>query len=159
MYFFASSSISGATSTPDNFQVINQNPSATTLRVVWNASSGATSYDIWQNCSSGSIVNTGNTFRDFTNLTPGQTYSYRVVAKNSSGSSPPTLCLSRTLPDYPPSLSSPSNGNTGVSATPTFQWQSSPNNSSLYLLQINTSNNYHELIHCFLLLLLGQYCL
>jgi len=134
------SKTSGTLTAPANFQILNYGP--TTLRAAWDASAGATSYDLWQNCGSSSKINTTNTYYDFTSLTPGQTYQYLVEAKNST-SKAATSCSSGTLPDYPPSLSSPTNGASGIATSnPAFSWSNSPNNSQFYLIQISDNSNF-----------------
>ena len=55
------------------------------VQLTWTASSNATSYDVYRD---GSVYSTGVTqlsFLSSANLTRGQTYSYYVIAKNSTG--------------------------------------------------------------------------
>jgi pimeloyl-ACP methyl ester carboxylesterase len=133
---------SGTFSAPNNFKILNYGP--TSLQATWDASIGATSYDIWQNCSSSSKLNTTNLYYDFTGLTPGQTYQYLVEAKNGT-SKAATSCENGTLPDYPPSLSSPSNSANGIAVSDVnFTWSNSPNNSSLYTIQISDNSNFNN---------------
>jgi fibronectin type 3 domain-containing protein len=61
------------------------------IRVTWNASSGATSYDVFRaNSFSGKkvkVTTTSKTLFDDTNLSCDEDYYYWVMAKNSAGSS------------------------------------------------------------------------
>jgi len=69
--------------------------SSSSIALSWNAVSGASSYDIYS-CSGVFIANsTGNSFT-VTGLTPLINYSYKVVAKNSSGSSGYSSCADAT---------------------------------------------------------------
>ncbi len=55
------------------------------IRLNWTSTSGATSYDVYRNFA---VYTTGLTGTQFINtaVTPGTTYSYSVLARNSSGS-------------------------------------------------------------------------
>ena len=85
-------------------------PTPISLSVSWNASSGSTSYQLYQDTSSSGSFATkvydgsGTSFVDFT-VSPGSTYYYKVRATNSSASS---------------GLSGASNG---VEAFGTINWQ------------------------------------
>ncbi|OYU95797.1 MAG: hypothetical protein CFE21_11710 [Bacteroidetes bacterium B1(2017)] len=125
--------------TPTNFQVLNYG--AQTLRAVWDATSWGTNFIIYQNCT-GTIVNTTNNYFDFTSLSPGQSFQYKIKGTNIFDTSLATSCISKLVPDSPPNLTSPSNLASSVSTTPTFQWQSSPNNAPYYQFEINTTSDF-----------------
>lgn len=78
------------------------------ITLTWNAASGATSYRVFRSTTPtfGSTPLVTRTSRSYTNtgLTIGTTYYYRVVARNSSGDSPPSATVSAT-PIGPPSAS------------------------------------------------------
>lgn len=74
------------------------------ISLAWSASSGASSYEIYRN---GSLVGTSNT-TSYTNtgLTAGTSYTYTIIAVNSSGSkssasSPLTVSTSGNATTYP----------------------------------------------------------
>ena len=76
----------------------------TSLTVSWTASTGATSYNLYED---GSKVETGitGTSYDVTGLTPGSGYSFYVTAVNSAGESQPSASiLATTLPTAPEGL-------------------------------------------------------
>ncbi len=60
-------------------------PPAPAVMLTWTSSAGATSYDIYKNGSYRTTV-TSTSFDNNANVLAGQTYSYYVIAKNSSGS-------------------------------------------------------------------------
>ncbi|MCC6722416.1 MAG: fibronectin type III domain-containing protein [Bacteroidia bacterium] len=139
------STAGGSLTAPTNFKVSNNSP--TSLRLTWDASTGASSYDIWQNCNSSSKINTTNTYYDFTGLTPGQTYGYLVEAKNAT-SKAATSCENATLPDYPPNLSSPANGANGIAVSNVkFSWSNSLTNPVLYNFQLSENSNFTSIIY------------
>ncbi len=61
------------------------------VRIIWNASSGATSYTVYRSTSANGsysqINKTSNTFASDNNVTLGKTYYYKVKASNSAGTS------------------------------------------------------------------------
>ena len=61
------------------------NGTASQIRLNWTATSGATSYDVYRN---GAVYTTGLTGTQFINtaVTAGTTYSYAILARNSTGS-------------------------------------------------------------------------
>jgi beta-glucanase (GH16 family) len=83
---------SGGPAAPTGLSAINGS-TATDIVLTWNASSGATSYQIWRgttaNTSSATDIDSDvtSTTYDDTNVTVGTTYFYWVVASNSSGNS------------------------------------------------------------------------
>jgi hypothetical protein len=77
---------------PGSFTLSNESPIcditppvAPALRLNWTSSSGAASYDLYRNGSLYSTGLVGTTFYNNANLTAGQTYTYFVRARNSSG--------------------------------------------------------------------------
>lgn len=112
----------------------------TTLK--WDASQGATHYnvEISQGGNTGFMQNVTNTSVLLTNLQCGLTYSWKVQAVNTAGSSnwsetrsfKTVECL--TIPSVP-KLSSPANNSTSVSINPTLIWNAS-DNASTYRLQV-----------------------
>jgi fibronectin type 3 domain-containing protein len=94
--------------------------SSSTTNVTWPAVAGATSYQVERSSSGvGSFSNdgspvTGTSIQD-SGLTPGNTYSYEVVATNGSGSSSPSSAASVTLlPGQPGTLTASTTGTTQV---------------------------------------------
>ena len=78
-------------------------PVGPAVRLNWLASGNATSYEVYRNDTliPGSVNNTTLTFYNSSGLTAGQTYTYRVVARNAAGtidsntitvSIPSTIC-------------------------------------------------------------------
>lgn len=104
----APSTPTGLTATPGNQQV----------SLSWNASAGATSYNIYRNSTpntqGGTAYRTNITVTTFldSNLVNGSTWYYRVTAVNASGESTRSNEVSAT-----PSAGSPPSAPTGVSAT------------------------------------------
>ena len=99
----------------------------------WNASSGATSYDVYFGtaASQSRVTTTSGTTYSSGTLNPGTVYYWQVVAKNAAGSSPSVTWSYATQAAPPgPGLSAPANGATGVSATPTLSWGASSDATS-----------------------------
>jgi hypothetical protein len=116
----------------------------------WNASSGATSYQLQVSTNSSfstTVVNqTGITTTSYavSGLANNTTYYWRVNATNAGGTSAWSSSRSfTTIVAAPsaPTLSSPSNGATGVSITPTLSWNASSGATS-YQLQVSTSSSF-----------------
>jgi subtilisin family serine protease len=110
----------------------------------WSASSGATSYDVYLGTSSSPPLaanTTGTTYAPGT-LSGGTLYYWRVVAKNSTGSSSSTTWSFTTQGSAPPAptLVSPGNGTTGVSLTPALSWSASSGATS-YDVYLGTSSS------------------
>jgi fibronectin type 3 domain-containing protein len=109
----ANSKGTGATSTPFDATTVPNTPSGlgvagateTSLVVSWNASTGATSYELHRD-GDGTPVYTGGalTFTD-TGRVGGSSYSYRVQSTSTSGSSPlSSAAAGITIPSYPGGL-------------------------------------------------------
>lgn len=81
-------------------------PAGPAVQLRWGASSNATSYEVYRNGSKiypSSGTFSGISFRNETNLTGGQTYSYHIIARNASGSRQSNT-LSITMPNAPPAV-------------------------------------------------------
>jgi hypothetical protein len=118
----------------------------------WNASTGATSYQLQVSTNSSfttTVMNqsgiTGTSYA-VSGLSYSTTYYWRVNATNAGGTSTysTTWSLTTAAPPPPPSaptLSSPSNGATGVSTSPTLSWNASASAAS-YQLQVSTISSF-----------------
>ncbi|MGQ9604224.1 MAG: S8 family serine peptidase [bacterium] len=128
------------------------------VTLTWNASSGATSYNVQvsTNSSFTSLVynQTGITSTSTTvsNLSEGTLYYWRVSATNSAGTSAWSSVWSFTTasgtgtPPPAPTLVSPSNGATGVSRTPTLTWNASPGATS-YRVQVSRYSSFSTVVY------------
>lgn len=128
------------------------------VTLVWNASSGATSYNVQvsTNSSFTSLVynQTGITSTSVTvsNLSAGTTYYWRVSATNAAGTSAWSSVWSFTTasgggtPPAAPTLVSPPNGATGVSRTPTLQWNASAGATS-YRVQVSRYSSFSSVVY------------
>jgi GH18 family chitinase len=135
-------------SSPSNGAVgVSTNPTLS-----WNASAGATSYQLQVSTSSSfttTVVNqSGITATSYavSGLSYSTTYYWRVNATNAGGTSSYSITWNFTTAAPPPSpsaptLSSPSNGATGVSLSPTLSWNASSGATS-YQLQVSTSSGF-----------------
>ncbi len=115
----------------------------------WQASSNATSYQVQVSASntfSTTLIDeqTTGTSRQLSNLSYSTTYYWRVRASNSSGTSAWSSVWSFTTQQAPlsvPVLLSPANNASGVSISPTLEWQASSNATS-YQVQVSASNTF-----------------
>jgi hypothetical protein len=116
----------------------------------WNASTGATSYRLQvstsPNFTSTAVNQSGitETSYDVTGLGNGTLYYWRVNATNAGGTSAYSTRWSFTTTVAAPStptLSSPVNGATNVSASPTINWNASSGATS-YQLQVSTNSSF-----------------
>jgi hypothetical protein len=120
----------------------------------WGDVSGATSYDV-QVCSGpgcSDVVSSANvTDSQWTvspTLSPNTTYYWRVRARNSCEYGPWSNVWSFTTictPPSKPSLNLPANNATGVSITPTLDWDD-VSGASLYMVQLCIDSNCHILV-------------
>ncbi len=86
-----------APATPTGFTVVAPTICGSNwLNLSWNASAGATSYDVYRNGVF--VLNTASTAVSDTGLSLGGTYSYTVIAKNAGGSSAATGAASGIVP-------------------------------------------------------------
>jgi hypothetical protein len=97
--------------------------------LTWNASIGAASYDVYFGILSAPplVINTTGTSFAPATLSPGVPYFWRVVARNTGGSTTSATWSFTTLVLAPaaPVLTSPANGASGVSVAPTLTWAAS----------------------------------
>jgi len=100
----------------------------------WNASNGATSYDVHFGTSSPPpvVTNTTGTIYAPAVLAPGGLYYWQVVAQTAAGpvSSAIWSFMTQVLPPAAPGLALPANGATGVLVAPTLVWNASPGATS-----------------------------
>jgi hypothetical protein len=144
----------GAAPCPTPGTPLNSSPSnggtgvSTSPTLSWSASSNTDSYDVYFGTSSppAYVGNTTGTSFARSGLSYSTPYYWKVVAKNSCGNSAPTSILSFTTGAAPcptpgtPSNSSPSNGGTGASTSPTLSWTAGSNATS-YDVYFGTSSN------------------
>ncbi|MGA9363770.1 MAG: choice-of-anchor D domain-containing protein [Bacteroidota bacterium] len=125
-------------------------PTSPTLS--WNASSGASSYNL-QVATSPSfdtlyVSQAGITATSYviSGLVPSTTCYWHVSASNTNGSSSYSNTWSFTTlgPPAAPTLVSPANGATGVPTSPTLSWNASSGATS-YSLQVATSPSFDTL--------------
>ncbi len=92
----------------------------------WNASSGATSYDVYFGTASPPLLatNTAGTTYSPGTLSAGTVYYWRVVAKNGGGSNTSATWSFTTQVAAPPApvLNAPANGAGGISVVPVLSW-------------------------------------
>ena len=122
----------------------------------WNASSGATSYELQVSASPtfATLVSDqpglSGTTAGVSGLAGSTIYYWRVNATNAGGTSGWSATFSFTTgagsPPAAPSLASPANGLTGVSRTPTLSWNASAGASS-YHVQVSTTSTFTALVY------------
>ena len=109
--------------------------------LTWTASSGAISYDVKFGSSFPPPLVTNITATSYSpgTLTPGTTYYWQVVARNSGGLGA-SATWSFTTQLTAPVLVAPENGALGVSLTPTLSWSGSVGAAS-YGVYLGTSSS------------------
>lgn len=121
------------------------------LSLSWNASSGATSYNLQvatdSTFSSSSLIanqNVGNTTaKQISGLSKSKTYYWKVATVNSYGTSgwSSVWSFSTGSPPERPTQLAPTNGATEQLLSPTFSWNPSTGATN-YTLQISTSSSF-----------------
>lgn len=129
---------------------------STNATLVWNASSGATSYRVQVSTSSSFTTLVADqpgltgTSTTVSRLAAGTVYYWRANATNSGGTSAWSATSSFTTgagsPPVAPTLSSPLSGATGVSRTPTLSWNASVGATS-YRVQVATDPGFTVLVY------------
>ncbi|TSA16360.1 hypothetical protein D4R75_13585, partial [bacterium] len=123
--------------------------------IVWNASSGATSYhlQVFRDAACTNVFAdqdnlTGTSTQVFGGLT-NTTYYWRINVTNTGGtsswSSVWSFTTGSTAPPLAPSQVSPASGATGVSPNPTFTWNAS-SGATTYRLQVSQSATFASTI-------------
>jgi hypothetical protein len=122
------------------------------LTLSWGASTGATSYSLCFDTSNDNACSNWSTLGNLTSvylggLSPSTTYYWQVRATNLTGTlyanMAPTAYWSFTTGPLPGAFgkSSPANGATNVSLTPTLSWGTSTNVSAYYYCYDTTNDN------------------
>jgi hypothetical protein len=107
----------------------------------WSTSTGAASYDVYLGTSSSPAFYTNTASTSFSVSAPlnlATKYYWRVVAKNSGGSTSSSTFSFTTVALATPTLLSPSNNAVNVSRTPTLDWNTSSGATS-YDVYLGTS--------------------
>ena len=125
----------------------------TSVNLVWNPVTGATTYDIQvgTSCGGTSIANWNQSAASslVPGLSNGNTYFWRVRSVSSGGTSAYSSCRSFSISSFStggptllpaPTLSAPANGASNVSTTPTFSW-SSVSGATKYWIAVATSSS------------------
>jgi hypothetical protein len=118
--------------------------SATSVTVMWTASTNATSYFVYRSTAAGqlgtSVGTTSTTSLTDTSVTPGTLYYYSVVAVGAGGKSVPSAQNSgyaAVPPPLPPTGVSASDGSSATSVT--VSWAASTNATSYTVYRSTTS--------------------
>ena len=129
---------------------------STSPTLSWNASSGATSYTVQVSTSSAfttfayNVSGITSTSTSVSGLAASTVYYWRVNATNAGGTSAFSATSSFTTaagsPPAVPSLSSPINGATNVSRTPTLTWNASSGATS-YTAQVSTDPGFATFVY------------
>lgn len=123
--------------------------SASSISLSWNAISNATSYELY-NCNNQLITTRTSNSYTHTGLNSGTTYTYKIRAKNSAGTSGFSSCKSiNTQQETPntPVLSGISDSTSSIN----LSWNAIPNATSYTIfncdneLITNTSSNNHTI--------------
>ncbi len=130
---------------------------STSPTLLWCPSAGALSYRVQVSTSSGFATTVldrsglGSTSTDATGLAGGTLYYWRAAASGSGGTSawsPSwrfTTVAAPTSPPPAPTLYFPRNGATGVSTSPTLQWNAAAGATS-YRLQVSTAWDFRTTV-------------
>jgi subtilase family serine protease len=127
---------------PTGVTVAASSATAGSLSLAWTASTGASSYNIFEGTTSGgegtAPAKTGlsGTSASLTNLTPGKQYFFTVVAVDAGGSSMASAEASGTTIANPPAGFTASAGNGSVSLT----WSASAGAASYNLYEGTTAS-------------------
>jgi hypothetical protein len=118
--------------------------STTAQTLTWASCDNANSYDVYFGPTTNPpfVGNVIGTSYALPTLNPNTTYYWKIVAKHNCGKSTSgELWSFTTVPAIPapPTLSSPSNGETGVGLSPTLSWNAS-NGATSYWLQVSADN-------------------
>lgn len=124
---------------------------STSPTLVWNASSGATSYAVQVATDSNfsnlvvNLMGLSTTSTTVTGLSASTLYYWHVSATNTGGTSAWSTAWSFTTgagnAPPAPTLISPANGSTNVSRTPTLRWNASQGATS-YRVQVSISSDF-----------------
>ena len=119
-----------------------------TASLSWNAAANATSYEVQvstdQNFASTPLINRSGlttTSTALSGLTNGTVYYWRVRARNIAGPSAWSTNNSFTTVLVAPGLTSPTNGVTNVSKTPTLTW-TAVTGATAYNVQYSTTSGF-----------------
>lgn len=139
LYFQTPSAPPGSFTLSNNAPVCDTvSPVGPAVRLNWTQSGGATSYDLYRNGSLSSAGITGTTFYNNLNLTAGQTYTYFVRARNSSG----TTDSNQISVSIPSNICPTSSGSFTVSAAPSAR-TINQGESTTFALSINSQNGFN----------------